>query len=331
MMNKKLTVLSVAFAAFLLLAVPTYAVLNSSQFVSQAQDFINDNCGKKHIDGETSLLCYLFFKTGELNTKITNIQNTVTGLATTDASQSAEITSLEERVASLEAKLFSPSPSLAACIPVPSGIVSWWPGDGNANDISGTNTGTLQNGATFASGKVNQAFSFDGVNALFQSGTTGLPTGNNNRTIDLWVKINSFLADVPDPHSPLETFFVGYGNFGTSNQSYQLGTAGNVLYFSSWGGAIFGPSLHTGVWYLVAVTNEGNNVTLYLNGLPVSSGTVTINTPTNTQFYMGRISGTLGDIRKLNGLVDETEVFNHALTSGEIKAIFDAGSNGKCK
>src|SRR5438105_9651082 len=50
------------------------------------------------------------------------------------------------------------------CAPPPPDIVSWWPGDGDANDIQGNNDGTLQNGATFAAGLVGQAFSFDGVN-----------------------------------------------------------------------------------------------------------------------------------------------------------------------
>src|SRR5437016_3987819 len=49
------------------------------------------------------------------------------------------------------------------CISPPPGLVSWWPGDGNANDIAGTNNGTLLNGATFAPGEVAQAFSFDGA------------------------------------------------------------------------------------------------------------------------------------------------------------------------
>ncbi|MCP5096845.1 MAG: hypothetical protein GY943_14945, partial [Chloroflexi bacterium] len=50
-----------------------------------------------------------------------------------------------------------------SCIPPPADIISWWPGDGNANDIRGGYDGTLINGASFASGKVGQAFSFDGV------------------------------------------------------------------------------------------------------------------------------------------------------------------------
>ena len=54
------------------------------------------------------------------------------------------------------------------CVPPPASMVSWWPGDENANDIQGNNNGTLQNGATFAAGKVGQAFSFDGVNDFIE-------------------------------------------------------------------------------------------------------------------------------------------------------------------
>src|SRR5437764_12601250 len=46
------------------------------------------------------------------------------------------------------------------CLQPPPDIASWWPGDGNANDIIGTNNGTLQGGAMFAAGKVAKAFSF---------------------------------------------------------------------------------------------------------------------------------------------------------------------------
>ena len=53
-----------------------------------------------------------------------------------------------------------------SCIVSPPGQVSWWAGEGNANDIRGDNNGTLVNGATFAAGEVEQAFSFDGTWAV---------------------------------------------------------------------------------------------------------------------------------------------------------------------
>ena len=39
------------------------------------------------------------------------------------------------------------------------GVVSWWPGDGHANDIIGGNNGTPQNGATFGAGLASQSHS----------------------------------------------------------------------------------------------------------------------------------------------------------------------------
>jgi len=58
---------------------------------------------------------------------------------------------------------------LGSCLPPPAGLIGWWPGDGNAKDIVGTNNGTLQGGATAnAAGMVGQAFSFEGTNNLVQ-------------------------------------------------------------------------------------------------------------------------------------------------------------------
>ena len=54
----------------------------------------------------------------------------------------------------------SPTPTSS---PPSSGHVSWWPGDGNADDILDSNHGSLKNGASFAAGKVAQAFSLDGI------------------------------------------------------------------------------------------------------------------------------------------------------------------------
>jgi hypothetical protein len=51
------------------------------------------------------------------------------------------------------------------CDPPPSGLVSWWKGEGNATDSVGTNNGALSpSGASYAPGLVGQAFRFDGTN-----------------------------------------------------------------------------------------------------------------------------------------------------------------------
>jgi hypothetical protein len=75
------------------------------------------------------------------------------------------------------------------CVVPPSGLVSWWPGEGNANDIVGTNHGTLQGGAGFAPGVVGQAFSFDGVDDYVQiPHNANLDPGTGSFSLDAWIK-----------------------------------------------------------------------------------------------------------------------------------------------
>src|SRR5690349_7831135 len=65
--------------------------------------------------------------------------------------------------------LVAAQPAAADCVSATGGLLGWWPGDGNANNIFGTNNGILQGGATAnAAGFVGTAFNFDGTNGLVQ-------------------------------------------------------------------------------------------------------------------------------------------------------------------
>ncbi len=83
--------------------------------------------------------------------------------------------------------------SLSAQIPtyVPtSGLVGWWPFNGNANDESGNGNNGTVNGATLTTdrfGVANKAYSFDGTNSniVIADNTLLRPT---NITISVWVK-----------------------------------------------------------------------------------------------------------------------------------------------
>src|SRR3954471_1042177 len=86
----------------------------------------------------------------------------------------------------------SPLHALAAtCSPAPTNIVGWWPGDANANDLMGSNNGTLQGGATAtAAGMVASAFAFDGTNSFIKVPDSLLlrPT---NLTVEAWVRFSA--------------------------------------------------------------------------------------------------------------------------------------------
>src|SRR4029077_15869755 len=76
----------------------------------------------------------------------------------------------------------------ASCFPAPTNILSWWPGEGSAADIIGTNNGVLQGGATAAAAGVGgSGFGFDGTNGFVAISNSALlrPT---NFTIEGWVR-----------------------------------------------------------------------------------------------------------------------------------------------
>jgi hypothetical protein len=90
-----------------------------------------------------------------------------------------------------------------------------------------------------------------------------------------------------------------------------------------------GPTLEVDVWYHVAATSSGGEVTLYVDGAPYSTGTPTLETGTGA-FYIGKIGGSPGAERRLDGAVDEVAVYDRALTAEEIAALYADGAAGKC-
>ncbi len=213
-----------------------------------------------------------------------------------------------------------PDDSNLDCFQHPQGLISQWNADGDANDQQGENEGKLSYGVTFAAGIIKDAFSFDGTDYV-SAPTQNLPTGSSDRTLELWVKLTGFHKG--------ESFFAGYGNFGSSDQSYHLGTTSRTLFFSQWGQALFGPDLETGRWYHVALTNTGRVVTLYLDGESVGRSELAIDTPGDSQLSIGGLPA--DGSKRLEGLVDEVAIYNRALSSEEIKSIFQAGQKERCR
>src|SRR5690606_37550561 len=77
------------------------------------------------------------------------------------------------------------------CTVAPANLIGWWPGDGNARDIVGTNHGNFFGGATAsAPGVVGQAMKFDGTNSYI-----AIPDSPQLRpstlTVECWVLFTS--------------------------------------------------------------------------------------------------------------------------------------------
>jgi hypothetical protein len=233
--------------------------------------------------------------------------------------------------------------SLETCAQPPAGLISWWPGDGNAQDIWDHNDGMLQGNASFEPGMVGQAFSFNGVGDYIEIPNSPSLDITGAITMGAWFKSNAGSSDTGgmimckgrnDGYVGLTSYVLTVGGWYLNDGSVML-----VLY-GSYPADSYVSQLNLIVpnnqWYYIAATWDGtttnsNNVKLYINGAFVQSWTKT--TPlnsTNESLTIGSMKPTTY-YHPTNGLIDEVEIYNRALSAAEIQAIYNAGSAGKCK
>jgi hypothetical protein len=228
------------------------------------------------------------------------------------------------------------NPAVATpCATPPGGMVSWWPAEGNAHDIVSHNNGVLENGATFATGEVGEAFSFNGSSQDVYLGNPGSLKLSPSFTIDAWINPNSvvdFRAVLSKwgQSSSLDNYAVWIedaGN-GTNRVNTQWVTSGGIY------NGMVGGSVPVNTWTHVAVAYDGTTglAVLYINGVGVtffSSAPRALQT-TDAPVYIGSEAGD-GTGRYFPGLIDEVEIFNRALSDTEVAAIYNAGASGKCR
>ena len=233
-------------------------------------------------------------------------------------------------LATLFGSRFLPLTTAQTC-PPPPGLLSWWPGN-DGRDIVGPNQASMKNGATSVAGKVGQAFSFDGTDDYIEAPGSGIPTGNSEYTVEFWVNpVNLSKQVAPAPGGGwYNSFLFSRGLEATKlAQHIALKTDGSLLvlhWASDWD---TGFKLTTLNWWHVGVTYDGTTEKAYVNGAWVFSknlGGLNVRPP-NIKF--GRHANYSRYF--FNGLLDEISIYNRALTTTELKSIFNAGSSGKSK
>src|SRR5882672_8408829 len=235
------------------------------------------------------------------------------------------------------------------CAPQPAGMVSWWRGNGNANDSKGTNNGALQGNATFAAGKVAQGFSFDGSAGTY----VNVPDNSNlypqagSFTVDAWIKTSETIA-----HQTIITHYecsltCPPGSFSV----YELYTnngklEGDIRDSNGTDQILTGTApVADGAFHHVAMQRdmEANpqKMRLYVDGVEDASATLTAagnitnnnneaNPVTIGAIIQNSFNGCGCAVDRFSGVIDEVEYINRALSQSEIGGIFNAGSVGKC-
>lgn len=197
-----------------------------------------------------------------------------------------------------------------------------------ASDVTGAHNGTYQNSVTLNStgaiyGDTNTAANFGGgANDRVQ--VTGFGVAGTGLTVLAWFTADSF----GDDHFVSKTNGTGLSNF---YWTLGLGSSTEIKTHLKINGTTyeFKPSVSTmsaGVWYFIALTYDGSTIRVYRNGAQVGSmsqsGTLT--TDTSVAVALGNLPSGAGD-RAFDGVLDEPAVFDKALTSAEISALYNAG------
>ena len=210
------------------------------------------------------------------------------------------------------------------------------------NGVSTTlpSTALQQSDLQFDSPFSNYSLSFDGAGGYidctdndmfsFGNGTTDSPF-----SVSFWAKLNSVSGTQPflskdtanpnrewaisifsDSSNGVRIFLKNQG--GNSQQSIDSSTA-----------------LTTGVWYHITTTYDGrggsdaaDGLNIYINGIldtptNISKGTYTAMSNTTAPVYIGKYSSS-----EINGKIDETAIFNTALTEAQVLEIYNNGKPG---
>jgi YD repeat-containing protein len=218
------------------------------------------------------------------------------------------------------------------CTAPAGGLVAWWPGNGTAQEVMGGRDGRLAGGAAFASGRVSSAFSFDGTNDVVQvAAHPTLDVGlGGGLTVEFWVsptditrngRMLGWHSGFPGTSTNLGVNVQMLGRT-VNAQICDLAGAPNNLSVAN--------VLSNNVWTHVAVTYDraAAQGRVYINGVPRSTVALGNFTPrTNYKLYFGNQPF---DANFFRGLLDEVSIYDRALTSNEVAAVFAAGAAGKC-
>ena len=233
-------------------------------------------------------------------------------------------------IKTLEKSIEKLEDALAALGLQPPPPVSHWMFDegkgSKAHDFAGNNHGTIH-GATWTTGQVGGALSFDGLDDYVDIPYDSSLDINASQgiTLSVWIKLNSY----PDStnQGPIFGLFDSTGQ-GTKNYlAIAKSIYGNVIAWDQWPpsyGGITSIKPYLDTWYHVAVVEDSTHKAIYINGdLDVSDNIF--------EQYEGNPPDTIRIGSRadawapfyFDGSIDEVIVYDEALSGQEIELLYN--------
>jgi hypothetical protein len=225
----------------------------------------------------------------------------------------------------------------SGCASVTGGPVSWWEGEGNGVDVKGGNTGLWDSPPTYGTGKVGRAFHFDGTAARIIVRDSDNLKITGSLTIEAWINLESY----PVGYAAGQILMRGDSRPGFDPYYLAVLPTGELLFavssLTASDGITAPVALNRFLHVAGVLDTVAGRMKLYINGSLVGEKTTAVqpfrdldpsyepglgigNTP---------ITGTAHN-HPFHGTIDELAIYSRALTSAELRAIYHAGSVGKC-
>jgi hypothetical protein len=219
------------------------------------------------------------------------------------------------------------------CLVPPDGITAWYQAESNTVDSVNANNGTFNGTTAYASGEVNNAFSFNGASYVQVPDSTTLHFTNNVMTVETWIYLTSYtgansreIVSKLNAANLLENVFT----MAVDPSNHKAYYAVEAADYGSSGLVYSSVVIPTNEWTHIAATCDGSAMNIYVNGQ--LSGT----TAWTNGIFQGTAPLTIGCTMQsvptsyFNGRIDELSLYQRALTDCEIQALYLVGPQGKC-
>ena len=214
------------------------------------------------------------------------------------------------------------------------GLIAYYPFHGNANDLAGTNNGSVL-GAVLTTNRLgiaNSAYSFNGSNAFIQ--TIRPMPDLAYATFSIWFKANS-VSNAPNVLFSDST--PAYGNDFVCEIS-PLGTNHGIYVSGTKNGGQNGATIANGTanfkqkmantWLQLVWVMQPKSQELFINGVLVTNAAVLASNVGyhNNGFVIGADSAGSPYSKFFNGAISDLRIYNRALATNEVAALYQSDS-----
>ena len=198
-------------------------------------------------------------------------------------------------------------------IDIESGLVAYYPFDGNTNDMSGNNHHGTINGdpqlTTDRLGNSNSAYDFDGDGDFI---TAGDWFTYNDFSISLWVKqdaINETYVDIIDNN-----------HTGSQNWAVQYSGLSDKYFFFTQPNGVTSFTLPNDIWKHLVFVKDGTSIKTYMNGVLQDEGITT--SSINYVAQSLNIARWAGGGRCFDGIIDDVRIYDRGINVGEVNKLY---------